>query len=93
MIDLKKTKTSAMLIKADTTVEAITPKESECFSLKELQDYVGGYIEILNLENDYILVVDEEGRLKNKKLNKKASEFAGQPIVGDVVLCKSNMVC
>jgi hypothetical protein len=92
MIDLKKTKTSAMLIKADTTVEAITPKESECFSLKELQDYVGGYIEILNLENDYIMVIDEEGLLKKKKLNKHATKLFGAPIVGDVVVCKSQMV-
>lgn len=92
MIDLKKTSATSMWLKADTTIEAIRPDNGTNFSYKELQGYVGGYIEIVRLPNNYILVVDEEGRLKNKKLNKKASELAGQPIVGDVVLCKSKMV-
>lgn len=92
MIDLNKTSAECMLINADTTVEAIRPNNGTDFSCKELQGYVGGYIEIVRLPNNYILVVDEEGRLKNKKLNKKASELAGQSIVGDVVLCKPKMV-
>lgn len=91
MINLNKT-SNCMWLKADTTVEAIRPDNSTDFSFKELQGYVGGYIEIVRLPNNYILVVDEEGVLKQKKLNKKASELAGQPIVGDVVLCKSKMV-
>lgn len=91
MINLNKT-SDCMWLKADTTVEAIRPDNGTDFSLKELQGYVGGYIEIVRLPNNYILVVDEEGELKQKKLNKKASELAGQPIVGDVVLCKSKMV-
>jgi hypothetical protein len=91
MINLNKT-SDCMWLKADTTVEAIRPDNGTDFSFKELQGYVGGYIEIVRLPNNYILVVDEEGLLKQKKLNKKASELAGQPIVGDVVLCKSKMV-
>lgn len=91
MINLNKT-SDCMWLKSDTTVEAIRPDNDTDFSYKELQGYVGGYIEIVRLPNSYILVVDEEGRLKNKKLNKKASELAGQPIVGDVVLCNSKMV-
>lgn len=91
MINLNKT-SNCMWLKADTTVEAIRPDNGTDFSCRELQGYVGGYIEIVRLPNNYILVVDEEGRLKNKKLNKKATELAGQPIVGDVVLCKSKMV-
>lgn len=35
---------------------------------------------------DLVLVVDEEGRLKDKPVNMVASEIALQPLVGDVVM-------
>jgi len=55
-------------------------------TLKSMQDMVGGYIEFIYLPTGQMLIVDEEGRLKNYPLNKQASELCGQLIVGDVIL-------
>lgn len=54
-------------------------------TLETLQQEVGGYIETLTLAADCCMIVDEEGRLKDKPLNEKASRL-GLPIVGDVLL-------
>lgn len=91
MIDLYKTKIKSFGLKADTTVEVIEPK-GIYFTLEELQEYVGGYIEIIKLPNNFIMVLDEEGLLKKKKVNKQATHIAGSVIVGDVIVCKSKMV-
>ena len=50
-------------------------------TLKEKQDAVGGYIEIVYPN----AIVNEEGLLKNLPYNAKASEIAGRHIVGDVI--------
>lgn len=54
-------------------------------TLKELQELVGGYIETVNF-NDRVIIVDEEGLCKNKEVNKVATNYAGFPLVGDVVV-------
>ncbi len=54
-------------------------------TLKEKQDAVGGYIEIVYPNADKVLIVNEEGLLKNLPFNAKASEIAGRHIVGDVI--------
>ena len=61
-------------------------------TLKEAQDYVGGWVEMHDLESHGCLLVDEEGRLKRKHLNPKATElynklFDGY-IVGNVIHIK-----
>lgn len=66
-------------------------------SLESLQKAVGGYIEMLRphkaideglLKSDIILIVDEEGILKNKEVNTIASALFGSILVGDVVITK-----
>lgn len=75
----------------------VEPANGKTFELHELQKLVGGYIEIVKLSADTIMVVNEEGLLHNLQPNDNAiwvcAEF-GQPryIVGDVVVCDSNMV-
>ena len=54
-------------------------------TLKEKQDAVGGYIEIVYSNADKVLIVNEEGRIKDLPFNVKASEIAGQHIFGDVI--------
>lgn len=85
----------AILIKADSLQgQHVCPKEGNVFSLEELQGYVGGYIELAphvigedSSVEGLLIVVDEEGRLKNKPLNVMASAMCGQMLVGDVFLC------
>ena len=81
----------ATLIKSDGTSEPLI-LESKTM-LKTLQTAVGGYIELLRTTdgNNY-LICDEEGKLKNKPLNEKATDLwsgknSGDVIVGDVVIC------
>ena len=87
----------AKLIKASGEVETIKPKNGTDFSLEELQGYVGGYIEIVQLHKENtgnIMVVNEEGKINNLPINHIASVLYGlrDTIVGDVVVCKSNQV-
>jgi len=63
-------------------------------NLKQLQKMVGGYIEVVYTENGDQIILDEEGRLKEKPINKDASEhWLGDKwdndtanIVGDAVI-------
>ena len=66
-----------------TSIKWIKDKEP---TLKELQDEVGGFIELLPLEDGSQMIMDEEGTFKNKPLNYTASLMAGKIIVGDVVI-------
>ena len=44
-------------------------------TLKELQKMVGGYIEIVHLANGDQMIIDEEGKLKEKPVNMEATEL------------------
>ena len=58
-----------------------------CPSLEELQEMVGGPIELIKLDADTDLIVDEEGLMKsNRSVNDTASMLASREIVGNAVL-------
>jgi len=71
------------VLKTDNTQEDITVKEG---LLQTLQGIVGGYIEVIRLDPDSIMVVNEEGWLKKLPLNFKASKQLGHIILGNVVI-------
>ena len=74
---------SARVIKADGTEELLDHRPS----LEEAQKIVGGYIEFAYCPSGLTLVVDEEGRLKNKPANPRATAiYQRSLIVGDVIL-------
>ena len=56
-------------------------------TLEGWQKLVGGYIEIVERKG-LLLVVNEEGLLRELPHNIQASFLVGQPIVGDVVLLR-----
>ena len=77
----------------------VQPQNGEVFTLEEAQAMVGGYIEVVHLEGDDILVCDEEGRLKDKERNELATFRAvrlgykgNEYLVGDVFFCKDNEI-
>ena len=53
-------------------------------SFTEVQTQVEGYVEQLEWKGEMYLV-DEEGNLKNKKINPHAMKLIGLPIVGTIV--------
>lgn len=55
-------------------------------TLLEAQQIVGGYIELVKVEKGRTLVVDEEGKLKNKPTNKTVTSRYGSSIYGDYIV-------
>jgi len=68
----------------------ITYIEDKKPTVKEAQELVGGYVELIELPDGTQMLVDEDGQLKGKTMNHDASMIGltvGQPfIVGDVVI-------
>ena len=54
--------------------------------LGTLQQLVDGYIEVVRLKDGLIMVVDEEGKLKNKQPNFKVAALR-DTIVGNAIFC------
>ena len=80
------------VIKSDGVFYNVEPRNYTDFQLDELKEYVGGYIEIIHLSSTQVMVVDEEGKIKNKPYNHNATlavRMAGikDVIVGDVLVC------
>lgn len=87
----------AKIFKTDGDVLNVEPKNGKDFSLEELQAVVGGYIEIADMGDEF-MVLNEEGKLLNLPLNERATAlykkkvYAGDYIVGDVLVCNKNQV-
>ena len=86
----------AKLYRVTGTVETVEPVNKTDFTLEELQKIVGGYIEVVPVFGNKLIVVDEDGRMKNYKHNKTASLLVyGQvigDIVGDMLLCNQDEI-
>lgn len=87
-------KYALVIIKADGSIECREMSEKSV-DLKVLQSIVDGYIEVVrpapfgsSAFDRVRMVVDEEGKLKDKPINVLASALYNgyDPIVGDVVL-------
>lgn len=74
----------AKLIKFTGEIEEIHPKEGKGFTLEELQEIVGGYIELVKFD-PIPLIVNEEGRILDLPVNEEATELAGVILVGNVI--------
>lgn len=83
----------ATLLKADGTVETFLPSKGKRLSLEEVQGLVGGFVERLKVpaSGGSVLLVDEEGILKELPLNPQASELVQRPIYGDALLVPRGM--
>lgn len=90
---------SQVLIKADSIKEIDAGKVltglnefEEEINLKNLQQAVGGPIELVHLAQGAIMIVNEEGLLHDLQVNRLASIMAGKQIVGDIVLLTEESV-
>ena len=77
------------LIRTDVQLpEEIRPKGKH-FSVEEMQGYVGGYIQIVQIPGSrHLMVINEEGKILDPPLpcNVAASILAQQDIAGNVVI-------
>ena len=59
--------------------EMVIPNELAMF-----QELVGGYIEVVTIDSDTVMIVNEEGVLQNLAYN---CEAWGVPVVGPIIVC------
>ena len=94
---------TALLLRADGTQEPVMPANGKDFKLAELQKLVFGYVEVVNMPGELILVVNDDGKGR-LPVNQQASnvwyhayegqdvDFAGDYIAGDAVLMHTSMM-
>ena len=78
-------------------IKEVNPKNGTDFELSELQEYVEGYIEIVSLKDNRVMVVNENGHLEEKPFNAKATEIIGKAglndvVVGSVLVCDKSLI-
>lgn len=72
----------------------VGPANGQYFSLKELQNVVGGYIENLRIDDNHIMVLNEDGKYMKLPHNAQATALVAplllswDHIVGDVIVCE-----
>lgn len=86
----------AKIIFFNGTEKSVEPRNGTDFGLQELQEIVGGYIECLSL-GDKLMVINEEGKLKDLPMNFVATNIIrnmgyNDYIVGNALLCDNSMV-
>ena len=90
---------NAYLITVDGDIKKIKPEDGKEFKLKEAQEKVEGYIEIVYLNDRQIMIINEEGKF-GKKYNPFATAiaklyqalWANDYICGNVVVCPTEML-
>ena len=89
---------SAKIIYTDKEDEDYTPKNGKTFELAELQGIVDGCIEIIRLNDGRMIIVDEEGKSKDKAVNIPATNilrrdhYTTDYIVGTAIVCDADMI-
>lgn len=88
---------NATLIKPDGTRTPVSPAKGEVFKLQELQEMVGGYIQLV-FWGEMIAVINEDGKSMGLPPNPTATMLGagfllpGDYVVGDVVLAPRDMI-
>ena len=70
----------ATLYKATGEQTEVKPKRGHDFTLEELQGYVGGFIEMVGLTNGLCMILDEEGKIKRKPVNRAGTLLFNQRV-------------
>lgn len=87
----------AKIYRIDGSFEIVEPANGTDFTLDEMKAIVGGYIEILPVGKDSLMVCNEEGKLMGLPVNEIATLFVRANgifdcVVGDVLICDSNQI-
>ena len=89
---------SAKIIYTDKEAEDYTPKNGKTFARTEMQEIVGGYIEPIRLNDGRMIIVDEDGKSKDKAVNIPATNilrrdhYTTDYIVGTAIVCDADMI-
>lgn len=90
---------ASFIAKTNGNNEVVQPLNGTDFKLAELQKIVGGYVEIVQLNEHLIMVVNEEGKLHGLPINPFATLIYqaytlnnDDVIVGDALICETEQV-
>ena len=87
-----------IIYKTTGEVIEISPKNGAFYTLDELQEIVGGSIEIIHLTNNKIMVINDEDKLINLLHNENATILykfcldTDDFIVGDALVCDKSKI-
>ena len=93
----------ALIITPNYEVSPIEPENGK-FTLEQLQSIVEGLIEVVHIGEKELMVVNEEGLLRNMEVNDVATTYLNvrkllvgenpvtTPIVGVALFCKSSEI-
>lgn len=76
---------TALLLTTSNGILFVEPKD-KYFTLKELQDAVGGYIEVAGTFHNRLVICNEEGLLKDLPINKLFKKMSGSRLAGNVLI-------
>lgn len=88
----------AVIYRTNGKREQVLPENGTDFKLEQLQKIVGGYIDILGIGSDELMVFNDEGKLMGLPINREATKIYQKHfntddfIVGDVLICKDDEV-
>ena len=91
----------AILVRPDRSIESIEPENGKDFQLKELYKLIEcDLIEIIYHDKlingkEYIIIIDEEGKLKESPINYIVTSFwnvSRDFIVGNAIICPKEML-
>lgn len=68
-----------MIYYSDGTTKEVQPANGTNFRLKEVQAIVGGLVEIVDLKDNMIMLLNEEGKLLGLERNEAATKLAELP--------------
>ena len=82
----------AIWIKTNGDIKEVEPDNGTDFTLEECYKYTnGGPVQLINLDDDdRIMLINEEGKMRNLPINRKATQLYNNPhdfVVGDVLIC------
>ena len=89
---------SAKIIYTDKEAEDYTPRNGKTFALTEMQEIIGGYVEPIRLNDGRMIIVDEDGKSKEKAVNIPATNilrrdhYTTDYIVGTAIVCDADMI-
>jgi len=86
----------AQLVSTNGDVKSVKPKNNKTFSLKELQSYVDGYIQIVKTRDDRLMIMNEEGKINNLPYNEIATSLyiygSHDVVVGNVLVTDKELI-
>ena len=89
----------AVIITIEGDLKPCTPANGSDFTLNEVQEIVGGYIECVNLDDDTIMIVNENGKFEQTPnlvatiiAVKKRAIRDGDYISGNAIVCDTSML-